>query len=368
MVLPLVAATTHAAAASLSAATHRLVADTSTTLPSFTGACADDPSAVCTTVRDWTGSDAWASAAEWLVARPLTIALIVLVAWIANRIAHVAIKRSMTRLLDPDRQRARRMLRAATPAVLQSTGEVGMRADARAQTLTTVFRSLATILIWFVAIVWILSVLDVDVAPLVASAGILGVALGFGAQNVVRDFLAGTFMVIEDQFGVGDVVDLGEATGTVEGITLRATRVRDVQGTLWHVPNGQIQRVANKSQSWSRAVLDLDVDGATDYEAAAPVIAQVANAVAADPDYLADIVDSPELWGIEAFTADGYTIRLVVKTRPAAQFRVMRELRARIRVAFAEHGLVLAGSRNDVWVHDADGGAGPIDLPTPDEG
>ena len=111
--------------------------------------------------------------------------------------------------------------------------------------------------------------LGVNLAPILASASVIGVALGFGAQNMVRDFLAGTFMVVEDQLGVGDIVDVGEAKGTVEQITLRATRIRDVHGTLWHVPNGQILRVANKSQEWARAVLDIEVDGTTDYEEAA---------------------------------------------------------------------------------------------------
>ena len=343
-----------------------VLAQTTTSVPSFTGACAKDPSAVCEKVKEWTGSDAWASAAEWFIARPLSIALIIVVAWIANRIAHVLIKRFMTRLLDPGRHGARRALRRATPAVLQKTAEVGLRTDARSQTLTTVFRSLATIAICFVAFIAILGVLDIDLAPIIAAASVFGVALGFGAQNIVRDFLAGTFMVVEDQFGVGDIVDLGEAKGTVEEITLRATRVRDVQGTLWHIPNGQILRVANKSQAWARALLDLEVDGGTDYEQAAAVIQHVADHLSADPGFAHDIIDTPEVWGIETFTDRGYTIRLVIKTRPAAQFRVMRELRIRLTEAFRTNGITVAGAgRPEMWVHDADrrpegdGGGGP---------
>lgn len=331
------------------------IGQTSTSVPSFTGACAEDPSLVCEQVKEWTGSDRWASAAEWFVARPLSVALIILIAWLANRVARVFIKRAMTRLINPDRPRARQVLRKATPAMLQKTAEVGMRTDARAQTLTTVFRSLASIFIWFVAGIAILTVFDIDLAPIIAGASIFGVALGFGAQQTVRDFLAGTFMVIEDQFGVGDIVDLGEAKGTVEEITLRATRVRDVQGTLWHVPNGQILRVANKSQAWARALLDLEVDGGTDYERAAAVIQHVADHLSADPGFAADIIDTPEVWGIEAFTEKGYTIRLVIKTRPAAQFRVMRELRIRLTEAFRANGITTAGAgRPELWVHDGD--------------
>ena len=333
------------------------VAQTTTSVPSFTGACADDPtpSAVCEAVKEWTGSDVWAAAAEWFVARPLSVAVIILVAWIANRVAHVLIKRGMTRVMDPDRIRARRVLRKATPAMLQKTAEVGMRTDARAQTLTTVFRSLATIAIWFIAALAILTVFDIDLAPIIAGASVLGVALGFGARDVVGDFLAGTFMVIEDQLGVGDVVDLGEAKGTVEEITLRATKVRDVQGTLWHVPNGRILRVANKSQAWARALLDLEVDGGTDYEQAAAVIQHVADHLSADPGFAHDIIDTPEVWGIETFTEKGYTIRLVIKTRPAAQFRVMRELRIRLTESFRTNGITVAGAgRPELWVHDGD--------------
>jgi small-conductance mechanosensitive channel len=344
------------------------LAQTTTGNPSFTGACADDPSAVCEKVKEWTGSAFWASAAEWFVARPLQVALIVVVAWVANRIAHVLIKRGMTRLLDPDRMRARRVLRKATPVMLQKTSEVGMRTDARTATLTTVFRSLASIAIWFIAGIAILGVFDVDLAPIIAAASVFGVALGFGAQNIVRDFLAGTFMVVEDQFGVGDVVDLGEAKGTVEEITLRATRVRDVNGTLWHVPNGQILRVANKSQAWSRAVLDLEMDGGTSYDAAAEVIQHTADHLSADPGFATDIIDTPEVWGIEAFTERGYTIRLVIKTRPAAQFRVMRELRIRLTDAFREAGITTAGGgRPELWVHDGDRppGEGNAAVPAP---
>jgi small conductance mechanosensitive channel len=337
-----------------------VLAQTTTSIPSFTGACAEDPSAVCEKVKEWTGSDFWASAAEWFVARPLSVAIIILVAWLANRVAHVLIKRGMTRVLDPKRMRARRVLRKATPAVLQKTAEVGLRTDARVATLTTVFRSLATIVICFIAGIAILGVFDVDLAPIIAAASVFGVALGFGAQNIVRDFLAGTFMVVEDQFGVGDIVDLGEAKGTVEEITLRATRVRDVQGTLWHVPNGQILRVANKSQAWARALLDLEVDGGTDYEQAASLIQHVADHLSADPGFAADIIDTPEVWGIETFTDAGYTIRLVVKTRAGAQFRIMRELRIRYTEAFREAGILRpGGGRPELWVHDADRPSAP---------
>lgn len=313
-------------------------------------ACGTTPSRLCESVLRATGSEAWAGAAEWLWSYPLTILGIVIVAVIVNRVVRKLIGRSMNHLLDPATRsaRARRALRTATPDVLLRTGSVNLRTEARVRTLTTVFRSLATVLIWFTAAVSILQVLSISLAPLLASAGLLTVAFGFGAQGIVRDFLAGTFMVVEDQFGVGDIVDIGEAKGTVEAITLRATRVRDVNGTLWHVPNGQIQRVANKSQQWARAVLDIEVDVSVEYESTAALIQQVADAMASEDGWLTEVVDTPQVWGIESFTPDGYTIRLVVKTRPASQFGVMRELRIRLQRAFAEHGIRWPGQSADI--------------------
>ncbi len=320
-----------------------------------TKACGDEPGKLCESVLDATGSEVLARLAEWVITKPLQIAVILLVAWVANRIARVFVKRTMARVLNPPAERARRAIRRATPNVLLHTSEVNMRADARVRTLTTVFRSLVSVLIWFAAFVWILeAVFHVNPATLLASAGLLGVALGFGAQNVVRDFLAGTFLVVEDQFGVGDIVDLGDAKGTVERITLRATRVRDVQGTVWHVPNGQIQRVANKSQEWARAVLDIEVDTETDYGEAAALIQQIADQMVSEPDWRVDVLDHPEVWGIEAFTTDGYTIRFVVKTRPGTQFGIMREMRIRLSAAFAEHDILLPGEKPEMWLYSGD--------------
>lgn len=319
-------------------------------LTNLSDACGRDPSWTCERVYDLTGSTTWAGAAEWFVAKPLSILITVIVAIVITRLAHVMIKRMMRRIMD--QSRARRALHRATPAILQRTTEHSLRTDARVQTLTGVFRGFATVVIWFVAIIVILDILQIDLAPLITLAGLFGVALGFGAQNIVRDFLAGTFIVVEDQFGVGDIVDVGDAKGTVEQVTLRSTRIRDVNGTLWHVPNGQILRVANKSQEWARAVLDIEVDAGTDYDEAAEVILSVATAMASEEDWMAEVLASPEVWGIESFSDSGYTIRLVIKTRPSSQFPVMRELRIRLHGAFAESGIrPPGGGRPELWVH-----------------
>jgi small-conductance mechanosensitive channel len=310
-------------------------------------ACPPDAASwVCEPVYDSMGP-AWAVRAEWLVSKPLTILLVLVAAFIVNRIARYCIKRSLNRLLQPPSDRARRAqraLRRAAPAALLRTSPLNLRIDARVQTLTTVFRSITSVLIWFVAGVTIMQVVGVNVTSLVAISSVAGVAIGFGAQNVVRDFLAGMFIVLEDQFGVGDTVDIGDdAKGKVEELTLRTTRVRDVNGTLWHVPNGQIKRVANKSQEWARAVLDIEVDGATRYERVAPLIQKVAEGMASEERWMPEMLESPEVWGVEAFTEAGYTVRTVVKTRPASQFRIMRELRIRLLDVFRAEGILLPG-------------------------
>jgi moderate conductance mechanosensitive channel len=311
-------------------------------LTNLDDACGDDPSWACRQVFEWTDNATVAGAAEWFVARPLAIAVVVVVALVASRISRWAIKRLMQRMLAPTATRHREWLRAKTPNVLLRTEEWNLRAEQRVQTLTVVFRSLASLFIWFIAVIWILGILEINLGPVIAGAGIAGVALGFGAQNMVRDFLAGFFIISEDQLGVGDIVDLGpDAQGVVEKVTLRSTRLRDVQGTVWHVPNGQILRVGNKSQEWARALLDIDVSYDSDIEAAQRCIAETAEAMAGESRWRHEILEAPEVWGIEALGPNSVTVRLVVKTRPASQFAVMRELRGRIKRHFDDQGIVI---------------------------
>lgn len=281
-----------------------------------------------------------AAGAEWFVAKPAAILGIVVLAFVVSRIARWSIKRVMQRVLQPKNTERAQKLRDKTPNVLLRSGQWDLRAESRVQTLTVVFRSVASMIVWFVAVVWILQVLGIALGPLIAGAGIVGVALGFGAQNVVRDFLAGFFLIIEDQFGVGDIVDLGpDVAGTVEKITMRATRVRDVNGTVWHVPNGQILRAGNKSQEWARALIDVEVSPDSDLELVQRVIGESAAEMATDPAWSFQILEPPEVWGVEALSPSAVTVRLVVKTRPAAQFAVMRELRLRMKQAFDRAGV-----------------------------
>jgi small conductance mechanosensitive channel len=223
-----------------------------------------------------------------------------------------------------------------------------------------VLRSIAKAAIGTVAVLTVLGEFGVNLGPLIAGAGIAGVALGFGAQSLVKDFLSGIFMLVEDQFGVGDIVDVGEASGLVEGVSLRTTRLRDVEGTVWHVPNGEIHRVGNKSQQWSRALLDVQVAFETDVDEATRVIKAAADEVWHSEEVGPSVLEEPEVWGVEGFGPTGIAIRLVVKTQPADQWKVLRELRSRIKVALDREGIGF-GFQRIPW-------SGETTSPTPPPG
>jgi small conductance mechanosensitive channel len=174
---------------------------------------------------------------------------------------------------------------------------------------------------------------------LLASAGVVGIALGFGAQNLVRDYLSGIFMLLEDQYGVGDSVKLGEASGTVETVTLRITRLRDVHGTVWHVRNGAIEQVGNESQGWARAVVDYPVPYTADLATIRAIVSEAAEAMGNEPEWRAVMLGPPEVWGAQAITRDMVTMRIVVKTSPLKQWAVQREMLARIHAALNAAGI-----------------------------
>ncbi|HSL59197.1 MAG TPA: mechanosensitive ion channel family protein [Acidimicrobiales bacterium] len=321
--------------------------------------CGEPPSWSCEWVLEQTESDVMARAADWLFARPLSILTIVLVAWVANRLLRRGIRRMVERLRDPA-PTAMDSLRSKAPAAFMPTQTINLRQSARAETVGSVLRSVGSALIWTTAGIMILAELGIAIGPLVASAGIAGVALGFGAQSLVKDFLSGIFMILEDQYGVGDIIDVGEATGVVEAVTLRSTRLRSVDGTVWHVPNGEITRVGNMSQQWSRALLDVEVAYDTDLRRAREVIQQVADDMYAEPAWATKILEPPEIWGIENLGASGIAIRLVIKTLPAEQWAMMRELRIRLKEAFDAEGIEIPFPQRTVWVR-RDGDDAPAD-------
>ncbi|WP_298460592.1 mechanosensitive ion channel family protein [uncultured Cellulomonas sp.] len=225
----------------------------------------------------------------------------------------------------------------------------------RAETMGSVLRSISGFVVGALAVVIVLGILHVDVGPLLASAGVVGVALGFGAQTLVKDFLAGISMLVEDQYGVGDVIDLGEAVGTVEQVGLRVTQVRSLDGTLWYVRNGEILRVGNMTQGWSRALLELRVLSDEDVPRVRRLMLAAAAEVAADEELGHMVLEEPEVAGIEDLTAEGVMLRLLVKVAPSTQWQISRELRARIRTRLAAEGIDLALPRREVVVERPSG-------------
>lgn len=304
-----------------------------------------------------------------LITRSLFILLIILIAIIASTLARRGIARMVDRMKDPDAPRGRR-LRAKIGMPDAAVADV--RRAQRADSLGALATSVVSVVIWTMALIMVLGHVGIQVGPLIAGAGIVGVAVGFGAQDLVKDFLSGVFMLVEDQFGVGDIVDVGEAVGVVEGISLRSTRVRDVDGTLWHVPNGEIRRVGNMSQEWARALLDISVTYGTHLDTASDLILRVASEMAHEPQYEEIFLGEPEIWGVQALGADAVDIRLVIKTKPAEQWAVARELRRRIKNAFDAAEVEIPFPQRTVWLRTEQplfGGSSdaPFGHPIPDE-
>lgn len=244
---------------------------------------------------------------------------------------------------------------AASPAALTPSADGQQtRTTQRVQTLGTLLRHTATIAILAIAGIMTLGQLGINIGPLLAGAGVAGIAIGFGAQALVRDYLTGILMITEDQYGVGDVVDVGEASGVVERVTLRLTVVRDIEGTLWYVPNGEIRRVGNKSYQWARALLDIEVAYSTDVARASAVIEKVADALWREERADAAIIEAPEIWGVEDLGAHAVVVRLAVKTLPGQQWAVSRVLRLRIKEAFDAHGIEIPFPQQTVWFHDVE--------------
>ena len=307
-------------------------------------ASTDDPCASGTGVCDWVlertdGNETLAKLADWFVGRPLTIVAILLAAWVARWIARRAIRRGTRRImLPPDSFTSRIQFGTTQPDPIEQEIELARRRS-RAESIGTVLAGVAAVAIWVVAIFSIASVLGIDLAPFLAGAGVAGIALGFGAQSLVRDCISGLFMLLEDQYGIGDEVDLGAASGTVEKVSMRTTVVRGVDGTVWHVPNGEVRRFGNQSKLWSMAVVDVDVPVDVDLEAAKAHVLDAADQLCLDPQWSSVVLAKPRVLGVESVKADGVTIRLVVKSSPGRQWALQRALREGIKRSLDAGGI-----------------------------
>ena len=271
-----------------------------------------------------------------IIAGGIKIVLILIAAFVIRAMLRKVIDRITTPGKEGKKPGLLKPLRERAPQALGNL--MSERREQRARTIGSVLKSIVTIMIFGIAILEILIVVKLDITPVLTSAGILGVAIGFGAQNLVKDFLAGMFMLLEDQYGVGDVVDLGPATGTVEAVALRTTTIRDTGGTVWYVRNGEILRVGNSSQGFAVAVVDLPLSYGANLAEATQVLERKVSEVADKEPLKADITAKPEVLGVEKFTPEGITLRVTAKTRPGRQWAVQRNLRAQLMPALEEAG------------------------------
>jgi small-conductance mechanosensitive channel len=285
-----------------------------------------------------------------IIVTPIHIVVIILLALVIRWLLFRAINRMVRSTAESDVPVVLRPLRER----LNNGTEAGVAAERRrqrAETVGSLLRSITSLVIGVLALMLVLGEVGFDLGPFLAGAGIIGVAVAFGAQNVVKDFLSGIFMVLEDQYGVGDVVDLGAASGTVEAIGLRVTRVRDGNGTLWYARNGEVLRVGNKSKGFALVTVDLPVPYGSDVDAAGAAMQAAADELVAEDDFAEAVLEEPTLLGVEEIDVErGVVLRLTVKVRPADQWRIARALRQRIADRLAEDG-VRREARNGLDVH-----------------
>ena len=299
--------------------------------------CGETPSWFCEATWNLTHNRLLSRGADWMVARPLVALLVLAVAWLINRWMRRAVTAAISRFTMGSRLAAGAMERFGREVA--DTSATDARERARAATLSVVSRATVSSVIWTIAFLVVLGVFNLDLGPLLAGAGIAGLALGLGAQSLVKDCIAGFLIILEDQCGVGDEVDLGHAVGTVESLSLRMLRVRDADGTLWTVPNGAVVRVGNRTRSWSQGLVDVTIGQHADLDVALNAIDQAVAATWASADLAAGMLEKPAVLGVERIDAAGPVVRISVRTRPGAQWTVMRELRLAIVRSLAAQGV-----------------------------
>ena len=279
--------------------------------------------------------DTWGSTRDWLLGAPLRIVIVLLGALVVRWVVHRAIRS----VVDGAVARADAHERTSVGRVLGAAGVGQQRRSQRALTMGSLLRSVATFTIGVITVLTVMAELGMPLAPLLTSAGIGGIALGFGAQALVKDFLSGIFMIIEDQYGVGDVIDTGEATGTVEEVTLRVTRLRDITGVVWFIRNGEIVRIGNKSQGWAMATIDIPVAYDEEPARVIPLLQRVVEEVWADEEQRARLIEQPSVAGVESVSGGVMTLRIFARCRPGEQFGIPREIRKRAKDALDAAGV-----------------------------
>jgi moderate conductance mechanosensitive channel len=317
-------------------------------LPLVTGGLLPDPGSMV------------ASMGDLLLTRSLKVAAVLLGAVVLNRLVRWLLRRLVGGLEHRFVQNRLESLRAKTPrALLASTDPLpSLRRSQRAEMIGAAVANVASVAIWLVAAIAVLQVLGLRLGPLLAGAGIAGLVLSLSAQQMVRDFLSGIAMLMEDQYGPGDVIDAGPAKGVVERVGLRTTRLRAVDGTVWHVRNGEIERLGNESRDWARVLVDVEVARGTDLALARRTVERAGHQVAQDEQWQPFLLEAPEVWGVEEVKSASVTIRLAVKTRPSKRDDVARQLRASVEGALEGAGIPLPPVAEGLLVatgHDSSG-------------
>lgn len=282
----------------------------------------------------------WAAIVEFFAGNEtLTrIVLIIVGGILAGIVVRVAIRRVVHEVVTG----VKKAHGVADTQALETSPVEAMRQVQRTRTLGSVLNQFAGWTIGIIVVLMVLGESGISVTPLIASAGIIGAALGFGAQSLVKDMLNGLFMVFEDQLGVGDVVDVGEVNGVVERVGIRVTQIRDVNGTLWYVRNGEIINVGNLSQDWARVILDIPVPYHSDVQRVQQRLLDTAKTFKNKPEWRRKVLEDPEVWGIESISAEALVVRLVIKVRGGEQWAAKRALHADIKDALDQEGIDLS--------------------------
>jgi moderate conductance mechanosensitive channel len=289
----------------------------------------------------------WQEILQWevLLPRAIKVVLVIFITIIAYRLIRVLIDRLLAREIDEEDPLVRRLR------------------EQRARTLASLLGNVAAVTVFIVATLTILDILLQNIGPILASFGLIGLAFSFGAQSLVKDVISGTFMLIEGQFGVGDVVKVSDVSGMVEKITLRTTVLRDVEGAVHIVPNGEITRVTNMTKAWSRAVLHIGVAYREDVDHVMDVLRDELAEFHGDPEWGALLLEEPVVPGVESFGDSAVVIRIMAKTLPLKQWDVARELRRRIKKRFDRDGIEIPYPHVTLYWGDGQAPATPAGLP-----
>lgn len=269
----------------------------------------------------------------------IKLVALLIVAIVLLFVVRISVKRFVNAAVKRAQNRAPEISQRAENTEDLSQLVMEQRTVQRSKAVGQIVRSVLSLIIWSVTIIMVLSILGINVAPILASAGVAGVAIGFGAQTLIKDFLAGIFIIFEDQYGIGDIVDLGPAVGTVEEVGLRITRLRDLGGVVWYVRNGEILRVANRSQGWTLAIVDVPVAYNEDLERVRQVVDKVGQEMLEDPQYFGQLLGIPTYAGVEQVTGDAVFLRIVAKTAPDQPIQMARIIREKLKMAFDESGI-----------------------------